>query len=154
MDTDTGNPTFYINMLTYGVHREFLNIYAKFYSDNFSINWNGEKIDFHRSAVTTQNRTDSRLAPSQWEMLLQSNAVSHWLGTNLESALQNHCWNKPAPGQRNVCQYMCRNLCWNLDNLCSKQKFYNFTSGGSPKCPVNNNGCVCKLNTTNDINIT
>ena len=25
-------------------------------------------------------RADSRLAPSQWETLLQSNAVSHWLG--------------------------------------------------------------------------
>ena len=33
-------------------------------------------------------RVDSRLAPSQWETVLQSNAVSHWLGTNLESALQ------------------------------------------------------------------
>ena len=32
-------------------------------------------------------RADSRLAPSQWETLLQSNAVSHWLGTNLELAL-------------------------------------------------------------------
>ena len=31
--------------------------------------------------------TDSRLAPSQWETSLQSNAVFHWLGTNLESAL-------------------------------------------------------------------
>ena len=30
---------------------------------------------------------DSRLAPSQWETSLQSNAVSHWLGANLESAL-------------------------------------------------------------------
>ena len=30
---------------------------------------------------------DTRLAPSQWETLLQSNVVSHWLGTNLESAL-------------------------------------------------------------------
>ena len=29
-------------------------------------------------------RADSRLAPSQWETL-QSNVVSHWLGTNLES---------------------------------------------------------------------
>ena len=28
---------------------------------------------------------DSWLA--QWETLLQSNAISHWLGTNLESAL-------------------------------------------------------------------
>ena len=32
-------------------------------------------------------RADSRLAPSQWETLLQSNAVSHWLGTNLDSDL-------------------------------------------------------------------
>ena len=33
------------------------------------------------------NRTDSRFAPSQWEMSLQSNAVSNWLGANPESAL-------------------------------------------------------------------
>ena len=32
-------------------------------------------------------RSDSRLTPSQWEMLLQCNTVSHWLGENLESAL-------------------------------------------------------------------
>ena len=32
-------------------------------------------------------RDDSRLAPIQWETSLQSNAVSHWLGANLESAL-------------------------------------------------------------------
>ena len=30
---------------------------------------------------------DYRLAPSQWETSLQSNAVFHWLGANLESAL-------------------------------------------------------------------
>ena len=30
---------------------------------------------------------DSRLAPSQWETSLQSNAVSHWLGAKLESSL-------------------------------------------------------------------
>ena len=30
---------------------------------------------------------DSRLAPSQWETSLQSNAVSHWLAANLDSAL-------------------------------------------------------------------
>ena len=39
-------------------------------------------------------RADSRLAPSQWETLLQSNAVSHWLGTCLESA-----WSSLAPSQ-------------------------------------------------------
>ena len=32
-------------------------------------------------------KDDSRLPPSQWEMSLQSNAVSHWLGINLDSAL-------------------------------------------------------------------
>ena len=35
-----------------------------------------------------QCRADFRLAPSQWETLLQSNTVSHWLGVNIESALQ------------------------------------------------------------------
>ena len=35
----------------------------------------------------TLYRADSWLAPSQWETSLQSNAVSHWLGANLESAL-------------------------------------------------------------------
>ena len=33
------------------------------------------------------HRADSRFAPSQWETSLQSNAVSQWLGANLESAL-------------------------------------------------------------------
>ena len=32
-------------------------------------------------------RAESRLAPSQWETLLQSNALSHWLHINLESSL-------------------------------------------------------------------
>ena len=32
-------------------------------------------------------RADSRLAPSRWEPSLQSNAVSHWLGAILDSAL-------------------------------------------------------------------
>ena len=37
-------------------------------------------------------RADSRLAPSKWETSLQSNAVSHWLDENLESALHMvHC---------------------------------------------------------------
>ena len=32
-------------------------------------------------------RADSRFAPSQWEMVLLCNDVSHWLGASLESAL-------------------------------------------------------------------
>ena len=40
----------------------------------------------------TYYRADFRLAPSQWETSLQSNAVSHWLGATLESALYYlHC---------------------------------------------------------------
>ena len=39
-------------------------------------------------------RDDSRFAPIQWETSLQSNAISHWMGTNLESTLYvyNEIW--------------------------------------------------------------
>ena len=40
------------------------------------------------------HRADSRLASCQWETSLQSNAVSHWLGTNLELALNHHSYGK------------------------------------------------------------
>ena len=33
------------------------------------------------------NKADSRLVPRQWETSLQSNAVSHWIGSNLQSTL-------------------------------------------------------------------
>ena len=36
-------------------------------------------------------RADFRFAPIQWQTLLQSNAVFHWLGTYLESALLCGC---------------------------------------------------------------
>ena len=36
------------------------------------------------------SRADSRLALSQWETSVQSNAVSHWLDASLESALNSH----------------------------------------------------------------
>ena len=38
---------------------------------------------------TIYNRAVSRLSPSQWEMSLQNNAFSSWLGVNIESALYN-----------------------------------------------------------------
>ena len=41
-----------------------------------------------KSWVLSDCRANSRLAPSQWETSLRSNAISHWLGANLESALQ------------------------------------------------------------------
>ena len=40
------------------------------------------------------HKADSRLAPSQWEMAFQSNAVPHWLGANLESALHPCMYDK------------------------------------------------------------
>ena len=43
-------------------------------------------------------RADSRLVPSQWEMPLQSNAISHWLGTNLEWALYPMWWSVSVVG--------------------------------------------------------
>ena len=35
------------------------------------------------------HRADSRFAPSQWETALLCNDISHWLGTSLESALDD-----------------------------------------------------------------
>ena len=38
-------------------------------------------------SVHTYGRTDSRLAPSQWGIVLLCNDISHWLGASLESSL-------------------------------------------------------------------
>ena len=40
-----------------------------------------------QAPFSSNTRAGSGLGPSQWETSLQSNAVSHWLGANLESAL-------------------------------------------------------------------
>ena len=51
-----------------------------------SINFSDTESElFQVNQVNT--RADSRFVPSQWETSLQSNAVSHWLGANLESSL-------------------------------------------------------------------
>ena len=55
--------------------------------------WKQQKICLHvtmEEIHVYESRAVSRLAASQWEMFLQSNAVSHWLGANLESALWDH----------------------------------------------------------------
>ena len=44
------------------------------------------RYDNQRDVTKTCLRADPRLAPSQWETSLQSNAVSHWLGAIIESA--------------------------------------------------------------------
>ena len=43
--------------------------------------------NFHVLGPDDPFRADSKFAPSQWEMALLCNDVSHWLGANLESAL-------------------------------------------------------------------
>ena len=51
--------------------------------------WENIKIYVNSiSFLTIKYRADSRLALGQWETSLQSNAVSHWLETNLEWALK------------------------------------------------------------------
>ena len=56
------------------------------------------KFDFHpqRADYMTikhhsqqRGKADFMFAPSQWETPLQNNAVSHWLGANIESALKS-----------------------------------------------------------------
>ena len=59
---------------------------------NFAIRLNRRKR-WVMSVLKQLNRADCRIAPSQWETSLQSNAISHWLGANLESVLLmwHHC---------------------------------------------------------------
>ena len=63
------------------------------------LRWNRTVVDKHRCKypgrsgeynrnIVTKYKVDSRLAHSQWETSLQSNAISHWLFVNLESALK------------------------------------------------------------------
>ena len=46
----------------------------------------------HPHTYTHIHRADSRFAPSQWEMALLCNDVSHWLGANLESRFASSQW--------------------------------------------------------------
>ena len=60
---------------------------------------------------------DSKFAASQWETLLQSNAISHWLGANLESALYAYL--------PDADHYLCQNLAgkWTIA-LCIKTFYF------------------------------
>ena len=50
-----------------------------------------------RPVATYDNRADYRHTTSQWETSLLSNAVSRWLGANLESALDRISYRKNSP---------------------------------------------------------
>ena len=47
--------------------------------------WRDNRVVTTNSSSQTNGRADSRFAPSQWETLLHSNTVSHWLGASLDS---------------------------------------------------------------------
>ena len=85
-------------------------------------------------------RADYRLAPRQWETL-QSNTISHWLGTNIESALILH--NK----QTEMCQYWmghytiihCLGLyLWNYCTNLSRDKDLSLFSNEAPMASFTN----------------
>ena len=69
----------------------------------------------HTSHNGTIHRPDSRLAPSQWETSLPSNAVSLWLGTNLESSL--YTASKALPTQQPLSSRWCHTvpIHWSTD---------------------------------------
>ena len=55
-------------------------------------------------------KADSRFVPSQWEAALLWNDISHWLGANLESALQwtyqlERCWSCKTHSKRSGSLY-------------------------------------------------
>ena len=68
-------------------------------------------------------RADSRVAPSQWETLLLCNAISHWLGANLESGLSIFIF----------CHFFtlsrCRWLGWNYVSMPKLQRLHRWSLG-------------------------
>ena len=75
--------TLYIIIYIYGTYI-YVHIYMNSTDMSESCN-NPFKLNHFKTVCIC--RADSRLAPSQWETSLQSNAVSHWMDANLESAL-------------------------------------------------------------------
>ena len=66
-------------------------------------------------------RADSRFVPSQWEMVLLCNYVSHWLGASLESALMLNSVSANMMGDSLKGQ-----LCWNPNIIICKRYYFFF----------------------------
>ena len=66
-----------------------LKLHPHLFGINVKNNVGDETIFYY--TIMVMSSADSRRAPGQWETSLQSNAVSHWLGANLESALDVRC---------------------------------------------------------------
>ena len=80
-------------------------------------------------------RVDSRFARSQWETSLQGNAVVHWLGANLETALSIYQQIYPA---ENANMELVR---WIPVFLCSGEILHVW----DVSCPTSNNSIVNKI---------
>ena len=68
--------------------------------------WYGWIITSHNFICSS---ADSRRASNQWEISLQSNTDSHWLGANLESVLMHTItcrFSQPIAGSQCVCQLL------------------------------------------------
>ena len=101
------------------------NEYFLYISEGFYFNWYSDATVHCQSSHSDEYRTDYKLASSQWETSLQSNAVFHWLGTNLESALRI-CVNESH--RCNACYY---NQKQNTRELCALQWRHNEREGVS-----------------------
>ena len=78
-------------------------------------------------------RGDIRFAPSQWETSLQSNAVSHWLGADLESVLTMYSGASVTP-----CSFQCSVPMSTLHVLTQKEgdDYYNEDDGNDDASDV------------------
>ena len=55
--------------------------------EGYGWNWPVLNLKMAQNDTKHMHRTDSRFNPSQWEMALFCNDITHWLGASLESAL-------------------------------------------------------------------
>ena len=70
---------------------ELWGVFCEYFWENWP-NFNGTALYYRWGRILEEGycwadilfRADSRFAPSQWETSLQSKAVSHWLGANLD----------------------------------------------------------------------
>ena len=86
----TGNPVYIIQNSRKSPSTALHLVNVKLFLVDFkSVSWLDCPIvqSLFLRGISHVNRADSRFSPIQWETALQSNAVSHWLGANLELAL-------------------------------------------------------------------
>ena len=81
-------------------------------------------------------RADFRLAPSQWETSLQSNAVSHCLGANLESALPLH---------GRICVLCYWQQIYYVNKLTLRHSYTDFNVTDSSSMTMTSNGNISRL---------